>query len=78
MPPGVDIAYRWSLQDADGNAMQSDWSTIRWMDGRYSWREKSQPGVNLYWYQGGEDFGSQLMHTAQSGLDKLARSRAST
>jgi hypothetical protein len=71
LPPGVDIAYRWSLQDTDGNTMQSDWATIRYGDGRYSWREKSQPGVNLYWYEGGEDFGAQLMNAAQSGLDKL-------
>ena len=71
LPPGVDIAYQWALKDANGGVTQTPWQTVRYADSRYAWQEKSEPGVRLYWYQGGDAFGSRLMQAAQSGLEKL-------
>jgi hypothetical protein len=71
LPPGVDINYRWSLQNGDGSSLQTETSVVRYADSRFNWQEKSGPGVRLFWAQGGGDFGTELMNTAQAGLKKL-------
>jgi Peptidase MA superfamily len=71
LPPGVNISYRWMLADATGAGQQTPWETVSYADSRYTWQEKSAPGVRLYWYGGGDAFGARLMQAAEDGLAKL-------
>jgi hypothetical protein len=71
LPPGVDIDYRWSLQDSGGSSLQTAPAVVRYRDSRFTWQEKSGPGIHLFWAQGGDEFGAELMNTAQAGLKKL-------
>jgi hypothetical protein len=71
LPPGVEIDYRWSIEDSGGASMQTAPAIVRYADSRFNWQERSGPGVHLYWNQGGAAFGGELMQTAQSGLTRL-------
>lgn len=71
LAPGTDITYRWQIRDAAGNLVTSEPQTLVYHDERFSWRERSERGVTIYWYQGGEAFGDELMRTATDTLDRL-------
>lgn len=73
IPPGVDISYRWTLKDANGDTLQTPLQTARYEDTRFSWQRAEAPGIALYWYDGGADFGHQLARTATDGLHALAQ-----
>jgi hypothetical protein len=73
IPPGVDITYYWSLDDAAGDHLDTPAQRVRYEDTRYAWRVAGDTAHNLraHWFRGGTAFGQQLVATAVSGLDRL-------
>ncbi|KTB48631.1 peptidase MA domain-containing protein [Dehalogenimonas alkenigignens] len=71
LPPGTLIDYWWTITDANGSVTQSQVTTIRFDDNRYSWKALSQGLVTLNWYSGSDSFAKTLMDTAQQALIKL-------
>lgn len=72
LPPGTDLSYWWTFEDADGHAAQTTPAGISFDDERHSWHRLSRSGLNLFWYQGTDSFAEQLMVSAEQALDRLA------
>jgi hypothetical protein len=72
LPPGTGLTYRWELQDADGNKLETDPVQIQFDDNRYSWQKFTQGKLTFYWYDGDQSFAEQLMAAAQQALVRLA------
>ncbi len=72
LPPGTDLSYWWSIEDADGHTAKTPVATISFDDQRHSWQSLSRNSLNLLWYQGDDSFAEQLMIAAEEALDRLA------
>jgi hypothetical protein len=72
LPPGTDLSYWWTFEDAGGHAAQTPERSISFDDERHSWRRLSRSGLNLFWYQGSDSFAGQLMAAAEQALGRLA------
>jgi hypothetical protein len=71
LPPGTDITYRWLIRDAAGAEFSSPPQSLFYHDQRFNWSERSERNVTVYWYEGGERFGDELMQTSLRTLDVL-------
>ncbi|HUS15579.1 MAG TPA: peptidase MA family metallohydrolase [Chloroflexia bacterium] len=73
MPPGVDVTYYWSLDDAAGHHYDTPPRRLRYEDTRYAWQSGADPAHNLrvHWYKGNAQFGATLRTTAIAALDRL-------
>ncbi len=71
LPPGTTVDYWWTLTDASGNSTMSEVSTVKFDDTRYQWQKFEQGLVSVWWYNGSDSFGKELMATAQQALVKL-------
>ena len=74
LPPGAIVRYRWVLQDASGDVLETPEKTYEVVDDRYTWQAIEQDPLTLYWYIGDQAFASSLMSTAQEALDRLEAS----
>ncbi len=73
LPPGLDIEYYWSLTDADGQRTDTPPQTFLYQDGRFPWRTATGGQVTVYYYSGNDDFGQDLLDTAQRTIAKLGQ-----
>jgi len=74
MPPGTNIQYWWSIQDTEGNTLETLPVTLRYDDTRYEWKSVRQAGITLYWYKGDTEFAEELLSAAIEGLGRLYES----
>lgn len=74
MPPGTNIQYWWSIQDAEGNTLKTHPVTLRYEDTRYEWKSVRQADITLYWYKGDTEFAEELLSAAIEGLGRLYES----
>lgn len=72
LPPGTDLSYWWTFEDADGHAAQTPARSISFDDERHSWHTLSSSGLTLYWYDGTNSFAQQLMSAAEQALGRVA------
>ncbi|MDY6911742.1 MAG: peptidase MA family metallohydrolase [Chloroflexota bacterium] len=73
LPPGAQVEYRWIAQNAIGEEIETDPLMLTFADLRYEWQELAKGNVQLFWYQGDQSFGQELMDAAQAAQVKLAR-----
>jgi Peptidase MA superfamily len=71
LPPGTEVAYRWLIRDSSGNELVTELQTFAYHDTRFDWGERTERNVTVYWYEGGEQFGDELIGAATASLDKL-------
>jgi hypothetical protein len=71
LPVGVEVSYSWLLRDADGNEFETPVNELIYHDDRFTWQQRSERGITVYWYAGGDAFGEVLIETATSALDQL-------
>lgn len=71
LPVGVDLTYRWIIRDAAGNEVETPPQAFIYHDDRFLWQERSDQGVTVYWYEGGDAFGDELIATATRALGRL-------
>lgn len=71
LPVGVEVSYRWLLRDAEGNEYETEPEKLTYHDDRFPWEQRSERGVTVYWYEGGDRFGDELIQTATRALDRL-------
>ena len=71
LPPGSVIDYWWTVTDELGNVTETFPKLLEINDERYSWQSITEGDVTLYWYDGGEDFGNELMTATQEALARL-------
>ena len=78
LPPGTTVKYQWLLKDANGDSLRTPLATVNFDDGRYSWKTLVQDKVTMYWYQGDQSFGQELMQATQDALTRLSGSTGAT
>ncbi len=71
IPPGSDIEYSWRIQDAAGNALETELVTFTYMDDRFTWQSLTEGKVVLYWYGADRAFGQRLLDSAVASLARL-------
>ncbi len=71
LPPGAQVEYWWTAQDAAGDSAQTDTSTVSFDDNRYNWQSITTGPVTLLWYSGNQLFANTLMNAAQEGLQRI-------
>ena len=74
LPPGALVRYRWSLQDASEEVLETPEETYQVADDRYPWQGMARDMLTLSWYRGDQAFAGALMSAAQEALDRLEAS----
>lgn len=72
LPPGAEITYWWVIEDSVGNETSSCPVRICFNDTRYEWQSLQEDNLTLFWYQGNETFGKELLSSCTQGLVRLA------
>jgi hypothetical protein len=78
IPPGTVVDYSWVIKDASGNRLTTDPDEVQFADGRYSWKQLSRGQINLYWYDGDNNFASEIIVAAEDALTRLTRNTGAT
>jgi hypothetical protein len=78
LPVGVEITYRWIVRDAAGNQFESEPQQFVYEDDRFAWQQRSERGVTVYWYEGGESFGDELINTSTRALERIEQEIGAT
>jgi len=71
LPPRSSVRYWWTVEDVDGNKIESAPVRVRFDDNRYSWQSLTEGRVSIYWYEGERSFVDEIMSTAQQALARL-------
>jgi hypothetical protein len=71
LPPGSQVEYWWTAENAAGKSAETDHSTVSFDDNRYEWQSITAEPVTLLWYNGTTSFANTLMTAAQQGLQKI-------
>jgi hypothetical protein len=72
LPPGSRVNYWWTVADVSGNRLETAPDVVSIEDNRYDWHDITRGDVTLYWYQGNDNFGSELMDAVQAALSRLS------
>ena len=71
LPPGTQVEYWWTAEDAAGKTSETGRSTVSFDDTRYKWQSITTGPVTLLWYNGDSSFADTLMTAAQQGLQRI-------
>jgi hypothetical protein len=71
LPPGADLTYWWSIEDATGHKADTPHKALSFDDGRHEWKEAQSSSFNLYWYKGDSGFAQQLVAAGEDALSRL-------
>jgi hypothetical protein len=71
LPVGIELSYNWIIRDAAGNILETPTQELVYHDERFPWQELSERGVTIYWYDGSDQFGAEMMQIATRTLDRL-------
>ncbi len=72
LPPGLDIIYFWRVIDSDGNVTDSEEQVLFYMDNGPDWKSLTNGLVTLWWYSGNQEFGEDILGTANRTIETLA------
>ncbi|MHC1578575.1 MAG: peptidase MA family metallohydrolase, partial [Dehalococcoidia bacterium] len=78
LPPGAEVAYWWTVEDDDGNRVETPPQIMHFDDSRYAWHSLTSTGfesgaMTLFWYSGDDPFARELMHACEEGLAWLTQ-----
>lgn len=73
VPPGAELQYYWTIEDASGNKLKTQQSSFTIEDTRFRWQKQGNDKVTLYWYQGDASFAANILQFANKALDELSR-----
>ncbi|MFH1484979.1 MAG: peptidase MA family metallohydrolase [Chloroflexota bacterium] len=72
IPPGTEVTFFWRIEDAAGGKMDTSPSTFSYDDIRFQWRQLSEKGVSVYWYQGSEALAKGLLDAGLAAVKRLS------
>ncbi len=72
-PPGVEIWWKWEIQDAAGNRMVTETSNVTIEDSNYSWQVLKTDAITVFWAEGDSSFGNLMMYQSQQSLERLEK-----
>ncbi len=71
--PGVEVTYRWLIEDENGHELETPPQTFFYADDRFNWKHREVQSVTIHWYQGNNAFGDELAETTDRALNNLQR-----
>ncbi len=69
-PPGARIWWEWTVTDAAGDTFTTSRQHALLLDDRYTWRQVSAEGVDVFWARG-DEVGPALLESATAALARL-------
>ena len=72
LPPGSSLEYWWTVEDANGDRVETAPVQVRFDDTRYPWQSLTEDKVTMFWYEGNKSFAQELMAAAHQALARLA------
>ena len=72
LPPGTVIDYYWVFTDSSGNTVKSARQQVTFDDARFSWQTIKSGLITVYWYEGSQSFGQEIMTAAQDAVARLS------
>ena len=73
LPPGAELRYWWSIEDAEGNSVETEAANLSFDDQRYPWKSLTTDNISLFWYKGSDAFAQDLLTATEEALNRLAR-----
>ncbi len=70
IPVGSEFTYRWTFVDREGTELVTDEQRFVFLDGRYSWQERTQGRVTVYWYGTNDTAASLALEAATNSLSE--------
>jgi hypothetical protein len=70
--PNSTIAYRFRAVLPDGSVATSEERSITIEDRRFDWRSRSDGGVTLHWYQGGDAFAERALRIGSDAVERAS------
>lgn len=71
VPPGIDLEYYWVATTFDGEQHVSETRSLTYSDARFEWNHLEAGLVNVWWYQGSQEFADSVAHAANRTLLEL-------
>ncbi|GAB4412419.1 MAG: hypothetical protein Kow00123_26210 [Anaerolineales bacterium] len=71
IPPGRAITYWWRAELADGRTLETERATVTYEDTRFTWKQRQEGNLILYWYGDSQREADKIMAAAQSALQRL-------
>ena len=71
LPPGSSVDYWWTVEDANGDRLETAPVRLQFDDNRYSWRSLTEGKVTMFWYQENKSFAQELMAATHQALARL-------
>jgi hypothetical protein len=78
LPPDAEVTYWWTIEDDDGNSVETSPQIMHFDDNRFAWRSLAggvgqTGGMTIHWYSGSDAFAQELMDTCEEGLASLTQ-----
>jgi hypothetical protein len=71
--PGTEFHYYWKATDAAGRVAESPEQVWVYEDNRFTWQAVRTDRIAVYWYEGEQSFGQDVLDTASRTLDRLEK-----
>ncbi|HPH97697.1 MAG TPA: peptidase MA family metallohydrolase [Anaerolineaceae bacterium] len=71
LPSGAEISWQWKIEDATGQTLLTSTQTIMVEDTHHGWNKLSQKNVTVYWTEGSQAFGQQILDLALASLNRI-------
>lgn len=71
LPPGTQIWWEWEVVFSSGDKLFTERQTYVLEDPRFTWKHIENERVSVYWVEGDNSFGTQLLNIALDSLDRL-------
>lgn len=71
LPPNLLLEYRWRLETAGGETIETDLQQVEFTDTRFDWQRLTSDRLTLLWYEGDQAWGEEMFATAQQAMAEI-------
>ena len=72
LPPGVEVWWQWEIVYGSVSPLLTERKTLTIEDSAFTWQTLSNAQVAVYWVEGSQQFGQNLLYIANRSLEKLS------
>jgi hypothetical protein len=72
LSPFANIKWRYQFTFADGNTIQSETYSVRYVDNRFEWQTLESASLRVNWYGRDPNFGQSALNAIQAGLGSVS------
>ena len=73
LPPGVEVWWQWEIKYGDVEPLLTERKSLLIEDTTFDWKTVSNDQVSVYWADGSQQFGQNLLYIATRSLDRLSQ-----